>query len=214
MWVVDNNSDDGTHPYLETLNAPIHWISEPDKGVYHAMNTGISLANGDWIYFLGSDDQLNDSETLASVFDRKFNSEVAMIIGKIKYAFSKADTQFIKKNNGVFTSSWSKTIWFKNTLHHQSLFYKSTLFNQGTFDTSYAILADYHFNLQLFKSDIKTASIDEVIAVCATGGHSKNYSWKLYREEIRLKSAHSSKVLSPFFFIIALTKYILKNVNI
>ena len=69
--VVDGGSNDGTVDVLEKHDDLIDfWVSEKDKGVYEALNKGVSLAHGDWLYFLGSDDYLRDP----SVFERIFSS--------------------------------------------------------------------------------------------------------------------------------------------
>ena len=53
--IIDGGSTDGTMEILKKYDDTIdYWISEPDKGVYHAMNKGIEIAQGEWLYFLGS----------------------------------------------------------------------------------------------------------------------------------------------------------------
>ena len=68
--VIDGSSSDGTIEKLMQYDDQIdYWISEPDKGVYDALNKGIDLARGEWIYFLGADDVLVDSNVLKRIFE-------------------------------------------------------------------------------------------------------------------------------------------------
>src|ERR1700722_12907065 len=61
--VVDGGSKDGTLDLIDRYKSHIAtWVSEPDKGVYDAMNKGIRMAKGDWLFFLGSDDRFQDDD--------------------------------------------------------------------------------------------------------------------------------------------------------
>ena len=211
MWVIDNASSDGTPAYLQSLKEPFYWRSAPDKGVYDAMNKGITLARGEWLYFLGADDMLFDTTILANIFSKPIATDIKMIIGKIKYNIKKNDVVYTNNKNGIVSSSWSKKLWIKNSLHHQGVFYKKELFLQRNFSLQYKILADYALNLQLYKMKVKVKAVDNIIALCSTGGLSKNYNWALYKEEIKLKTTESSIVLKPLFMMIGYTKYLLKK---
>lgn len=209
--IIDGQSTDGTIDFLKTLNTPYFWKSEPDNGIYDAMNKGIDVARGEWLYFLGCDDLLYDKNTLETVFHQKIDDHSSLLIGKVKYDFGPKDSLLIKKNKGTFQPSWSKKIWFKNTVHHQGVFYKRDLFRTQKYSLDYKILSDYDFNLKLFKRKINALIISQVIAISKTQGVSKNYNWKLYTEEINLKTKQSSIILKPLFYVLAVGKYILKK---
>src|SRR5581483_3718628 len=67
VLVIDGGSTDGSVPLLQEYGARLsYWVSEPDRGIYHALNKGLARARGDWIYILGADDWLWD----ADVFNR------------------------------------------------------------------------------------------------------------------------------------------------
>lgn len=173
------------------------------------MNKGIDFASGEWLYFLGADDKLFKKDTLSKV-NRLLNNQVDLVSGKIKYDFCNKDSRFLKKNDGVFRTKWSSKMWIKNTVHHQSVFYKKQIFDTNRYQLSYEILADYQFNLSLFKKGLKHTSINEIVAICGTEGISKKHQWKLYKEEIGFKTRASSKLLKPVFFTLAVFKYLLK----
>ena len=195
---------------MQNLEKPFHFISENDYGIYDAMNKGIALSKGKWLYFLGADDKLKDKNIL-DIISKEFNVNIDVVSGKIQYQFTKSDSRQLKKNNGIFSSSWSNKIWIKNTIHHQATFYKRRLFIENQFNIDYKILSDYAFNLQLFKDKKKLKIIPEVIAICSTKGISKNYNWVLYKEEIKLKTKATSIFCWPIFFKIALLKYLFKR---
>lgn len=174
------------------------------------MNKGIALSKGNWLCFLGADDRLINSLVLEKIAT-ELKPNIDVVSGKIQYHFTESDSRQIKKSKGVFSSSWTWRLWIKNTVHHQATFYQRRLFLNRQFDTSYNVLADYEFNLVLFKSRKKVKVISNIIAFCSSGGISKNYNWSLYQEEIRLKTKTSTKLLWPFFYIIAFLKFLYKK---
>ncbi|MEZ4791900.1 MAG: glycosyltransferase family 2 protein [Gelidibacter sp.] len=211
VFIIDAKSSDGTIEFLHSLNEPFHWISGPDQGIYDAMNIGIALSKGKWLYFLGCDDKLFDPKTLETVFSQDINGEISLILGNIQYVYNDDDSYFIKRNKGVFKPSWSNKIWFKNTLHHQGVFYRREVFQTHPYSLAYKVLSDYDLNLKLFRSNLKVRTIDQIIAISKTEGISKNYSWQLYKEEIDLKSKQCSIVFRPLLYVLGVGKYLLKK---
>ena len=195
---------------METLEKPFHFISEKVNGIYDAMNKGISLSKGKWLYFLGADDTLKNSTVLEEV-SKKLQSDVDVVSGKIQYQFSDSDSRQIQKNNGIFSSKWSTQIWIKNILHHQATFYQRNVFLNNQYNTNYQVLADYEFNLKMFKNKKKVKIISNNIAYCSSKGISKKYRWSMYKEEILFKTKATSIFLWPLFFMISLSKYISKK---
>jgi glycosyltransferase involved in cell wall biosynthesis len=194
------------------LDKPYNWISEPDNGIYDAMNKGISLSTGNWLYFLGSDDKFADQNVLSELFSVSIPENIDILLGTIKYALKKDDSLFLKKNRGHFIPSWTNLIWLKNSIPHQAIFYRKNLFDHFVFSSQYKVLGDYDLNLKLYNNKKQHLKFDTIIAICDTNGISKNYDWNLYKEEIKLKSYHSSIVFKPFFFCLAGFKYIVKKI--
>ncbi|MFD0860682.1 glycosyltransferase family 2 protein [Sungkyunkwania multivorans] len=208
VWIIDGRSTDGTQAYLETLGSPFNWISAEDNGVYDAMNKGIAHSSGEWLYFLGADDTFATSTVLFALFqEQKWSTD--LILGEIVYR-SNGDHRLNGKRKRSFFSS---RLWLRNSIHHQGVFYKSTLFNKEVYDSSYEILGDYAFNLALYRSGVSYTKTNTLIANCGASGISKNYVWEMYKEEIDLKVKASSKMLRPFFFIIAALKWLLKKLT-
>lgn len=196
--------------FLKTLDEPFYWLSENDNGIYDAMNKGIAKAKGEWLYFLGCDDELYAKDTLMNV-SLYLNKSTAVFIGKIKYDFNIRDSVAVKSNNGIFKSTWSNLMWIKNTVHHQSVFYNNEIFKNITYSLNYKILSDYHLNLKLLKKGVNTKYFNLVVALCGASGVSKNYGWNLYQEEVDLKTKLSSMLFKPFFIVISGMKYLFKK---
>ena len=120
VWIIDGASTDGTQEYLKTLGPRFNYISEKDSGIYDAMNTGIKKSLGEWLYFLGSDDRFSNDSVLEEVFSTKCDEEIQILVGNIEYS------------KGLrFQSEFSSKLWYKNTVHHQSVFYKKELLQRN-----------------------------------------------------------------------------------
>ena len=202
---------DKTKAFLKTLEKPFHYISENDNGIYNAMNKGIALSKGKWLYFLGADDILYDKAVLQEIA-KELSGNSQLVLGSIQYDITKKTSKFLQRNKEVFRTEWSKKMWIKNTVHHQAVLYRKELFLKNQFDESYQVLADYAFNLNLFRQKVQIKKIAIIIALCGDVGISKKHNWSLYKEEIRLKTAASSRFYWLLFVKIAILKYLFKKV--
>lgn len=211
VWILDANSPLETQNYLNNLEKPFFYQSSNDNGIYDAMNKGITLSKGKWLYFLGTEDVFFNDTVLEYIFNDLSLEKETIVAGKIVYQGKKKP--FIhSKNKMVKEVSWSNSMWIRNGLHHQGTFYKKALFKNKKYDLKYKILSDYWFNLYLFKNKVKCKIIDIIIAKCNSDGVSKSGSWSIYQEEINLKKSLSSLFFKPFFYIVAVLKYISRKI--
>jgi glycosyltransferase involved in cell wall biosynthesis len=180
--VIDGGSE---HSTLEIINRYAdkitYFISEPDQGVYDAINKGIDKAQGDWIYILGADDRLANDKTLEQVFSVPLKSE--------KIVFGRVDQTDISHPlvKRIHISKLTSSIFWRNTLHQQSVFYHRSLFYNFRFNSQYKVLADYDFHLMLFLQKTIFRELPLTIAICRAGGLSKQFNSALYREELNIK---------------------------
>jgi glycosyltransferase involved in cell wall biosynthesis len=184
--IIDGLSTDNTmsiiNNYVKRL--PLKYLSEPDKGIYDAMNKGIKLAEGDWLYFMGGDDILYDTGVLATIHQELTNNSCDLIYGNVigqlsntKYAYDTVDK--------VLTEG----------LHHQSAFYKRILFDElGVYNNSFKIAADYHFTLNVFISKLyKTQYVNIDTCIYGESGFSsKNYDYKFYSYHYKFLSKNNA----------------------
>ena len=155
--VIDGLSDDGTLPIIHKhLDRIDKFISEPDSGIYDAMNKGISIAKGEWVYFLGADDTLYTPHTLHEVFS-DYDECADVLYGNVLF----------KNSNVVFDGKFDENKMCLKVPCHQAIFYKTGLFNQfGLFDIRYKINADAVMHIRTYTSDqVLWSYIDLVIAV-------------------------------------------------
>jgi len=166
-WVVvDGASSDRTVDIARTFNsAPVSLISEPDKGIYDAMNKGVRMARGDYLFFLNSDDALHDLDVLtdvASMLDS--HTAIDLIYGNVLYE------QRPRRILRTFSHINSRTLPFED-LCHQAVFARRTLFNSvGSFNTKYRLNADYDWLIRVFSSGANCCWIDRAIAMFSVGG--------------------------------------------
>ena len=128
--VVDGGSTDGTVDILrQHSNVVTRFISEPDKGIYDAMNKGVKMATGDWIYFLGCDDYLYpDFSKMCTLLDDKHT----IYYGNV---FHRGRVQ-----DGAFTAYKLS----KYPIPHQAILYPRVVFEKYSYDLRYKISADHY----------------------------------------------------------------------
>jgi Glycosyltransferases involved in cell wall biogenesis len=163
LIVVDGGSTDGTLDILRKYGSSnFIWKSEPDKGIYDAMNKGIMMANGEWIYFLGADDTIKNDTVFENVFNKESHTDVDFLYGNAYFLSLK------RLYDGPFDED---KILFRNVCH-QSIFYKKSIHDKvGYYNLRYQLFADWDFNIRcFFNSEIKRKYIDVVIANYAKGG--------------------------------------------
>jgi len=166
ILIIDGNSQDGTVNIIKNYQSVIRWISEPDAGIYDAMNKGISLATGDWIYFLGSDDVFYNENVLNSVFVNTKNHFYEVLYGDAKFKHSRI------RYDGKF----SRYKLLHKNICHQAIFVKKAVFVElGYFEAKYKLLADWHFNMKWFNQNtIRHQYVSQIIAIYNENGLSFN----------------------------------------
>ena len=210
VWIMDGGSSLETQDYLGNLEKPFYYQSRVDKGIYDAMNKAISLAKGEWLYFLGSGDVFFEDTVLSSIFEDKASISEDLIAGKVVYEGAISAFVYNAKKK-VKEAGWSRFMWIRNGLHHQSTFYKKELFDSLIYQLKYSVLADYWLNLYLYKKGFTCKIINSVVAKCNSDGVSKSGDWSIYQEEIQLKIDLSSFAFKPFYYVIAKIKYLFRK---
>ena len=136
--VVDGGSTDGTVDVLKKYADRIDvLISEPDKGIYNAMNKGIKLAHGEWLNFMNGGDCFAANDVLEKVFKNK-EYDADILYGDVK-VYRTDGTSFIKTH----PSEISKNFLRINTICHQSSFIKYSIFKEfGLYNEKLKIVSD------------------------------------------------------------------------
>ncbi|WCL51275.1 glycosyltransferase family 2 protein [Leptospira sp. GIMC2001] len=167
--IIDNKSTDNTANIVKSYqkrNNRIKFISKADKGIYDAMNYGLKLAKGDWVYFLGADDRLLSKSIFSKIFLSDLINNFDFLYGDVQWGDSG------RFYDGKFTESKL----FQRNICHQAIFVKrNILLKLGSFDTSYKVLADWIVNFKCFADDkIRKNYIGMPIAYYSLNGLSSN----------------------------------------
>jgi glycosyltransferase involved in cell wall biosynthesis len=167
VCIIDGASSDDTlvkaRSFASRLKA-LKIVSEPDEGIYHAMNKGISISQGEWIYFLGSDDEIYNENVFETIFIPELISSYTVIYGNI------VSPRF----NGLYDGEFDADKLYQKNICHQAIFFNKTVFKAiGKFNIKNRVYADWEHNMRWFyKSSIKKIFVDVIIAKYADGGFS------------------------------------------
>ncbi len=138
--IIDGGSTDDTINVIKKFQHKIdYWKSEPDSGIYDAMNKGVKSAKGEFIYFLGGDDLLFNSNVLGDLCSVLLDGK------KIYYG-----NVLFKKRNTIYDGKFNSLKIVTRNISHQSIFYPKEVFEKYNFKTEYKIFADYDLNLKLY----------------------------------------------------------------
>lgn len=180
-WIIiDGGSTDGSRDIIvQNAQHFTFWCSEPDRGIYNAMNKGIKHATGDYCFFLNSGDCLN-GDCLKDVMPQLKGD---VIVGRVKSAEDGALSYSYDNSTFSFSQLYSYSF------PHQASFIKRDLFiRHGFYDENYRILSDWKFFLQLLlKEKVRLTFIPDVISVIDYNGISKTNKDLFATEKNRLR---------------------------
>jgi glycosyltransferase involved in cell wall biosynthesis len=196
--IIDGESTDDTLFIVKEYcckDKRVRWVSEKDEGIYDAMNKGIHLSKGGWLYFMGSDDSFYNESVLEEVSRFIMNTEpwLNIIYGKV----------FMDFYTGKFRSDIDLLYY---CLCHQAIFYKKEIFDFiGLFSLKYNVNADWYHNLMWYSSKkVKYSYIDCCIANYARNGYSSIHKDKNFQKDLNsiiiryLKRLHLRNLLQFF----------------
>ncbi|RFF27876.1 MULTISPECIES: glycosyltransferase family 2 protein [unclassified Wenzhouxiangella] len=181
--VIDGASKDGTLDLLRRRESHIDTIiSEPDEGIYDALNKGINLASGDVIGFLHADDVLASASTLSRIARSFTNPSVSAVYGDLQYVHPDETDRVVRYwQPRPFSLQRLKWGWMPP---HPTLYVRREWYDRiGRFDTSYSIAADYHHMLRLFgHPDFRAVYIPKVLVKMRVGGASNKSIGNIIRK--------------------------------
>ena len=184
--IIDGGSTDGTVDIIKKYADKIdYWVSEPDSGIYYAMNKGIAIADGDWINFMNAGDYFVDRNVIEQIFQHNIECTDNVIygntIGKYKHGFiSEKPEPLVVMNKRL-------------PFCHQSVFVKEQLIKSMPFDTE-------DIYISVFEHEIGISSIN-------------NFKiW--YKENARSRGEENSLIFKLKYFthlVLQKVKYIFNN---
>ena len=184
LVVIDGASVDGTVKILEHHDSHIdHWQSEPDMGIYDAMNKVLQIATGDWLLFLGADDEM-----LISTDDvlRRFVHADAVYYGNVQ----------IQGTGVISGGQFSRYRLMQENICHQAIFYPRSAYKAKAYDTRSGMMADHRYNIELKGSGVPFIHLDETVSRFNDTGRSS--AKDLSFEETKLAAIRKSFGLSMY----------------
>jgi len=194
--VIDGGSTDSSTEIIEKYKDKIdYWVSEPDKGIYNAMNKAIIKARGDYCYFLNSGDYLLSDKVFESIFDNDTDS--SFICGNF---FVGDDTNY-KTDNSYKNRDWSFSLYdiFSGFIAHQAFFIKREIFDKyGLYDERLRIMADWKLfftAIGIHRENVEYKNTD-IVMYDNNGLSSRIGGEVIYREKVMI----AKEELSPQLF--------------
>ncbi|MCU4165831.1 glycosyltransferase family 2 protein [Carboxylicivirga caseinilyticus] len=171
--IVDGNSSDNTIEIIkENKDIISQWISEPDTGIYDAMNKGLKMASGDWIGYLHADDVLASKTIIEEIITAISTNNINALYGNLNYVQENDIHKTVRHwKSQTFKPQLLKRGWMPA---HPTLYISKELFlKTGGFNTNYKIAADYDFILRLFSNpETQSFFLDKLIVNMRMGGAS------------------------------------------
>ena len=204
--VVDGASSDGTVEVIKKYDGFIdYWVSEPDNGIYHAFNKGISLSSGIWMNFMNCGDALFNKSILESIFLNVDHKDISIIYGKHEVIYTSGKRKI--KSPGKLENLWKGSIFC-----HQSSFVLADLQRKHKFDEYYKIGADFKFFYTAFQDGVRFCSLDLVVSSITSGGLSDTERIDSILE--RWISVERSEKVNLFYFVLILQEIVKAKIKL
>jgi glycosyltransferase involved in cell wall biosynthesis len=202
--IIDGGSTDGTLDIIKKYESEVtYWVSEPDEGVYDAMNKGIDLVTGQWINFMNAGDIFYSNEVVKEIFDNQ------QYQAKIIYG------DHVNDRNSYLEKVPAKSVdnlWKGMVFCHQSAFIDAQYHKKHKYSLQYSIAGDFDFFCNAFKNKARFQHIDKTVSIFLMGGLSSVQNYRATMQSIRVINSHSNSLKhrlyysTRFYLIIVLRK--------
>jgi glycosyltransferase involved in cell wall biosynthesis len=195
LVIVDGGSDDGTLDIIEQYRPRIgKFVSERDNGIYDAMNKAVSMATGDYVLFMNTDDRFASSTALEDAVGHGISGDI--VYGDAIYLDVEAGTSDHRQFPPV-----SRRFFCYDNLCHQAVLYRRTVFQAvGPFDTQFRVVADYEWFLRAFtKHNLTFKHVGVLMAIYRLGGFSKQHIDLFVQENEEVRGLYYSKFERRFY---------------
>ena len=211
--VIDGGSTDGTLEIIKKHSQFIdYWKSEPDNGIYNAFNKGISIATGEYVGLLNSDDYYHSKDVLETL--------VQNILSNGQDKIYHANMVTIDKNKNIirrylYSSKKISERYQRTPFCHPTMFVPLNLYSEiGLFQEKYKIAGDYEFILRALKNNIKFYHINQTFVCMRVGGFSSKLNYLLPVENFKAKLSNNCPFLyGVYFFLIEITYLLLRKIK-
>jgi len=204
LIVIDGGSRDGTTDQVSESGIPHRMISEPDKGIYDALNKGIGLAEGEIIGFLHAGDKYYHCGILTQIAEKFRADDPDGVYGDLRYIDSEAGKIIRYWDAGEYHGN--KSLYRGWMPPHPTVYLKKEVYrNYGLFDNRMKIAADYDFILRILKEPgIKMAYIPDVLVDMSVGGLSNGRLSDIIKKSREDFSALRRNGINPAFAVLVM----------
>lgn len=204
--IVDGASTDGTldivKKYEPLFNGRLKWKSEPDTGIYNAMNKGIRMAQGELIGIVNSDDWLEKValETLQKELDDNSGNMNKILTGEMLFHYADGRTQ-------LFPTSYKRYEYYSKRyrmgLNHPATFVPKLIYdNIGLFDEEFKLYADADFFIRCYEAGVGICFINKVLSNMSDGGVSNNITRKVLDDSLLKIRKHAKSKLELYYMTV------------
>lgn len=202
--IIDGGSTDGTASLIAKYqeNFPITFISEPDKGIYDAMNKGANLASGDYLNFMNSGD---------SFFNNTVISDAIPFLEK-SYDIVYGNVEVIYKNFKLIKKEPEPKYLWMGPVNHQSSFIKRETMEKYKYNTDNKLVADFEFFLNVYYHDGKILKINKTIASYANDGITQVNDKRVINDCYNTIKQFQNNIIVKIYYKLLLVKPTLKKI--
>lgn len=184
--IIDGKSTDGTTQLVEKYREGLsHFISEPDKGIYDAMNKGLASASGDYILFMNSGDEIYSPDTVAKVFSSEPDADI--YYGETEMYNQSWESLGQRRHRSPEGFSW-RSFQYGMSVSHQAIYVKRAI--AEPFDTKYQLSSDIDWIIRAAKKASKIVNTRMYVAKYLVGGASKGKHLQSLKERFDIFSKH------------------------
>ncbi|RDC57040.1 glycosyltransferase [Pedobacter chinensis] len=175
--IIDGKSTDGTLNIIEKYKSSISKIvSEPDQGIYDAMNKGLALATGDYVLFMNSGDEIYDEQTVQNVFDSAPGADI--YYGETEMYNDNWESLGRRRHEAPEEFDW-KSFKYGMSISHQAIYIRKSI--TTPYDLTYKYSADIDWIIKAAKKASNIVNVHRYVAKYLVGGMSK----KKHRESLK-----------------------------
>jgi len=217
-WIIDGNSKDRTKQIITEFSQRIqsgefpgvdgnqfHWISEPDRGLYDAMNKGIVKATGDFVWFMNAGDQIYDTETLQKVQDLlEIEPECDFIYGQS--IMIDEDGKELGERHKIAPSVLQSKHFLKGLIVcHQSVIVRRDI--APKYNLHYSIASDYDWMIRTYKNANCRGYIDQYLSRFLIAGVSSQKRKLAWAERFFIMKSHFGIIRTLYAHFLIILRY-------
>jgi len=195
LIIVDGGSTDGTLAVAKSFAGPqVTIVSEPDHGIYDAMNKGVRLATGTYLNFMNAGDRFSGPGVVTEVVKSIAGLEVDYAYGNVLSAYGAGEKLSVARPPDF--------IWRNKPFNHQALFARRSWLERIPFELTYRLVADYNQTYAAYRAGARFRRLPLTVArVNMADGASKRNYWRMVREKTAVNWRHSDNKIKTAAYL-------------